>query len=255
MTLARRLFIRSFLIQALWNPRDFQGSGVGWALRETPGSFNGHPYLSGVALGALARLRETPGGENGGDLDTRFREALRAPLGALGDALVWVGLLPFSLLTASLLLLLGLPPIPVLMALLVGYNGVHLGLRAWGVRVGLRHGMGVGVALGAGGIHDWAQRLRRGGVVLAGAVTGVLLFRLVQYGGHGLEVGAPIPAELLILFLAVPACLAVGLLVFGGPRACSSPRLRQRIRIFPLGWTLLILWGLFALSFVNPPSV
>jgi mannose PTS system EIID component len=248
MSRATRLFFRSFLIQALWNPRDFQGSGLGWALGEKPASFNGHPYLSGVALGALSRLREMAGGENGGDLDTRFREALRAPLGALGDALVWAGLLPVSVLGASLLILLGLPPALALGMLLLGYNAVHLGLRAWGVRTGLTHGLGVAGALGAAGLQRSAQHLRRAGVFLAGGVAGVVVVAFGQAAGPGVAEARALPPELLRAAFSVPALAALALIILGSARILSSAQLRQRIRILPLGWALVLLWGSWALS-------
>jgi PTS system mannose-specific IID component len=252
MSRATRLFVRSFLIQALWNPRDFQGSGLGWALGETPSSFNGHPYLSGVALGALSRLRELDGGENGGDLDTRFREALRAPLGSLGDALVWVGLLPASVLAACLLILLGLPPALVLGMLLLGYNAVHLGLRAWGLRVGLTHGLGVAGALGAAGLQQAAQHLRRTGVFLAGGITGVVLVAFGQVVGGGFPDFRPVSPELLAVAFSIPPLVALGLLILGGIRNVASARIRHSIRILPLGWALVLLWGAWAFFILKP---
>lgn len=248
MIRSRRLFLRSLLIQALWNPRDFQGSGLAWALGEKPGVYNGHPYLSGVALGALTRLRSMEGGENGGSLDTRFREALRAPLGALGDALVWVGLRPLLLLAAVLFLLLGARPAVVLSALFLGYNGVHLALRSWGVRIGLTHGLGVAHALGSGGLHQWASRLQRGSVLFAGGVMGVLIT------GFALDAGAlsAFQGSNWVALSVLPALGGLALLLAGDGRWLGSPRFRKHLRFLPLAWVLLILWGLTLLSLFQP---
>jgi mannose/fructose/N-acetylgalactosamine-specific phosphotransferase system component IID len=250
MTPSRRLFFRSLLIQALWNPRDFQGSGVGWALSETPGVFNGHPYLSGIALGALARLRKIEGGENGGPLDTRFREALRAPLGALGDSLVWVGFRPLALLATVALLLLGVSPLLALPLLLLGFNAVQLGLRAWGVRIGLTHGLNVGMALRAGSLHRWARGLQGGGVVSAGAVTGILVVALIGAWVPGSATEGAEAGRLLKL-LVVPALVALLALVAGGSRLLRAPHRVRQLRLLPLVWTLGVL-GVFAvLSIFN----
>lgn len=131
----RRLFWRSFLIQAVWNYRGMQHLGLLWAqLPETeraadpPGQlarglefYNAHPYYVGVLLGAGARLEEAGQGES----LSRFKTAAVSPLGAVGDRLFWTTLKPFTGLLACSALLLG------------WWVGRIPGLEAWGIPLGL----------------------------------------------------------------------------------------------------------------------
>jgi mannose PTS system EIID component len=240
---AFRLLLRSLLIQGSWNRKTMIGSGMQWALLpelEALGSgearaermaragehFNSHPYLAGLALGALLRLER-----DGEDpvVIRRFREALRGPLGSLGDRLVWAALRPAAILLAVSLWVAGLPPLTVVMIFLLGYNVPHLSLRAWGVRVGLARGLGVGQAIARADLGGIARRLIASAAVLMGLLAGTLLVPALLVGpagGSGLLV---LPAVLLFLwgFLRggsvrpmIPwiAVVAVaGLLAFGSP--------------------------------------
>lgn len=167
MPLPRRvvmeMFLRSFTIQGSWNYRTLQGSGFAYALmpalRHVHGRrgprlqdavarhsslFNAHPYLSGVALGAVARMEadgETP------VLIDRFKSALRSSLGTLGDRIVWAGWRPACVLLGLLVLLATESVAAAITVFLVVYNSAHLSLRWWGLRVGLEHGRGVADAL------------------------------------------------------------------------------------------------------------
>jgi mannose PTS system EIID component len=185
-----RLLLRSLLLQASWNPRDLLGTGTAWILgpwldRGDPDErrralarhgtpFNAHPYLAGVALGALIRLEEegTPEEDR-----RRFRDAIRSPLGSLGDSMIWAGWLPASLLVAGVALLLGLPPPGTVALFLLLFNAAHLPLRVWGIRVGLAEGLGVARVLQARGLWAWAERSRALGVLLVGLLLGVLSVR------------------------------------------------------------------------------
>ena len=59
--------------------------------------FNAHPYLAGVAVGALTRAELD--GVDPARIE-RFRTALAGPLGSVGDRLVWASWLPFCSLVA-----------------------------------------------------------------------------------------------------------------------------------------------------------
>lgn len=185
-----RLFLRSFLIQGLWNYRTMLGSGLAWVLlpvlrraagdnaEETTGAmarqarhFNAHPYLSGFAVGALARMELDGEGE---DVIDRFRSAVAAPLGGLGDRLIWAAWLPACAVLAGVLGLLGLHPLGAVCIFLLSYNAVHLPLRWWGLTAGLAQGRGVGQALGRGRLPLWAERVGRPGVLLVGLLVGTL---------------------------------------------------------------------------------
>lgn len=155
--------LRSFAIQGSWNYRTLIGGGLAFALspllerihagdpvalrraiERHAAPFNAHPYLSPVAIGALARAEQ-----EGADAETleRFRTALRSPLGAIGDRAVWAGWLPFCSLTAIILYLLGLDGRAAAAAFLLVYNAGHISLRVWGLRLGWRAGLHVGAAL------------------------------------------------------------------------------------------------------------
>jgi mannose PTS system EIID component len=240
----RRLFLRSLLVQTLWNPRDLLGSGVAWILDETlppdegADPFNAHPYLAGAALGAFVAVRER------GELDPaefiRFRAALRTPLGAVGDALVWAGWLPFTVLAALLLLLAGgVGPLAVVAGFLVVYNLLHLWTRHWAVRTGLQQGVAVGSALARSAFPRLGDRLRQGVVFLVGGLagTGTVLasgFLPVPAGPGGGPGLSPGPVTLGVMLAA-----ALGLLVAGrtavGRLAITMP-LRVAFWVLGAGW-------------------
>lgn len=127
--------------------------------------FNSHPYLAGVAVGAVVRAeREGVPGQ----AISRLRTALSGPLGALGDQLVWAGEVP-ALIGLTLAVTPWLGVWSVLGAVLI-HNALRLWLTSWGLEIGLREGLHVGGALQ----HSWlpraadaAQRLAAFGVGLA----------------------------------------------------------------------------------------
>lgn len=246
-----RLVIRSFFGQALWNPRDLVGAGFAWALGATsppPASseadqdsdqdsiqalsvenpslhFNAHPYLTPLALGALTRAQA-----DGASADAcgRFQDALRAPLGALGDGLFWAGWLPFTLLLTGLALVLGLvSPVGGIFLFLVLFNGLHIAVRVWGAGAGLRAGLRVGKILAERGLAQWGERARGGAVVSAGVLAGAL--------GSGVQsghFGATLPGNLLLTF----GLLALGLGLWVGPRLRVSTPAFGVLLLLGAGW-------------------
>lgn len=208
-----RLFLRSFLIQASWNPRDLLGTGVAWALspflrgRSPEGEgavvarysepFNAHPFLAGLALGAMVRMERDGVPE---ETQRRFHNAVRGPLGSLGDGLIWAGWLPLSLLLAGTAYVMGVPPGPTVILFLLLFNGVHLPLRAWAVRTGMAAGMGIAPILQAARLGLWGERSRALGVLLVGVIGGILAVRGAEH------LSAPLlwsGAGLGVLFLGV----------------------------------------------------
>ena len=178
---AARLLVRSLFVQGSINERTLIGSGFSWALlppsRSTgregteaeavvPGpeeSFNSHPYLTPLALGATARARAD--GMPSTELRS-FLTALRSPLGSLGDRLIWSTWRPLCLLGALLGIVLGVPPAPLVAGVFLVYNGLHIFLRVWGLRVGLAHGAEVAPALGAARLPARSERLAALGVLI-----------------------------------------------------------------------------------------
>lgn len=187
-------FLRSFAIQGSWNYRTLIGGGVAYALwpllarihagdpvafraalERHASTFNAHPYLSSLAVGALARAEHEG---HAPETIERFRTALRGPLGAIGDQAVWAGWRPFCLLTAILAFCLGLDALVAALGFLLLYNAGHLSLRAWGYRRGWREGLNVGGALARSPLKQVARRLIPVNQALTGAVAALLLTRL-----------------------------------------------------------------------------
>ena len=203
-------FTRSFMVQGSWNYRTMIGSGFAFAmipalrrifqgdskaldasLRRHLELFNAHPYLSNVALGAVARL-EAEGADE--DSVRRFKMAVRGPLGGLGDSLVWASWLPAVSMFALALYWLGVPGWLAVMSFLVVYNAGHLGLRVWGFRAGLAEGRGVARSLSRAGLGAWVERIRGLNALLLGVLVGSVLA-----GNGGLAEGGPVLAAFGVL--------------------------------------------------------
>jgi len=207
-------FLRSFLIQGSWNYHTMLGCGFAFALlpglrsvfgrgREDVAGpldrhvelFNAHPYLAGVALGAVLKLES-----EGADAETvrRFKLAVRGPLGSLGDALVWAAWLPTVSVLALAVYWLGAPAWVAVATFLVVYNVGHVGLRLWGFTAGLAEGRQVGARLARADLSGWTRRVESAAAVLLGLLVGVLLA-----GGRGLaEAGVLWVALAGLAFLA-----------------------------------------------------
>jgi mannose PTS system EIID component len=187
-------FLRSFAIQGSWNYRTMIGGGLAFAL--TPllqrihagdpvalrkaierhaDSFNAHPYMSPVAIGALARLEQDGADE---ETFTRFRTALRGPLGALGDQAVWAGWRPFCIFSAVVAFCLGVDARLAALGFLLVYNVGHVALRLWGFRLGWNAGLGVGGLLNESPLRNLGARLAPVNEALLGAVLVLLVVRI-----------------------------------------------------------------------------
>jgi PTS system mannose-specific IID component len=188
-------FARSFLIQGSWNYHTMLGAGFAFALLpalrrifgDEPAAlraslqrhlelFNAHPYLSGVALGAVIRLEA-----DGADAEAirRFKTAVRGPLGGLGDSLVWAAWLPAVSLAALTLYWLGQPGWVAVTFFFVLYNVGHVGLRVWAFRVGLQDGREVARSLSRAALGTLTERIRVGAALALGLLAGAIL------GGDG----------------------------------------------------------------------
>ena len=194
-----QIYFRLFAVQGSWNYEIMSGTGIGFcvepALRLLPGGahgeayhaalarqsqyFNCHPYLAGVAVGALARAELD--GEPAPKIE-RFRTALCGPLGSVGDRLVWAAWLPFCSIVALLAFALGAGPFSVAGIFFVIYNVGHAWLRAWGLRVGWTHGLRVAKALGAPFLRHGPEWILRGAALILGLVLPLALFRLIGPG-------------------------------------------------------------------------
>jgi mannose PTS system EIID component len=236
------LVARSLVAQGSWNYRTLIGTGFafllhpwlrrlypdGQALHEASNRhamlFNSHPYLTPVAAGAVLRLEE-----EGTDpaLISRFKDAVRGPLGAIGDQLVWRSWRPATLLLGMALLLAGLPWWVAIGSFLCVYNALHLWLRGWGVRAGYRAGLGLGSALRAVDFARLSRLAGAAGAFLCGFCVALLVLAASRSGGG--DVGLS----------AVLALLGVGAVVGGGLLGARARR---------AGWlSTAAAWVLFAL--------
>lgn len=193
------MFGRTFAVQGSWNYEILIGNGIGFcvepALRALPGGrrgapyhsaiarqsryFNSHPYLAGIAVGALARA----------ELDgvpeatiERFRTACCSPLGSVGDQLVWAAWLPFCSLLSLVAFGLGASAATVVAIFLATYNVGHVALRAWGLSVGLSRGLRVASALNSHVFREGPRYIARVAIVLAGVAVPLTIHRAV--GGN-----------------------------------------------------------------------
>lgn len=192
------VMIRALAVQGSWNYETLTGTGFGFAilpaLRDIfedseelerailrhEGPFNSHPYLAPLALGAVIRMEID--GEDPAVIE-RFKSALRGPLGTLGDQLVWTGVRPVFLLFALTLILAGVTWWVAIAAFLLLYNSVHLGLMAWGFRVGLDEGRRVAERLRHTVISRVHPKLMAAGAFIAGIVIALVVTRGVAAMG------------------------------------------------------------------------
>lgn len=208
-----RTWLRLLLVQASWNYDRMQGVGVAYAteplIEDLPGGvrgeryaaamrhatryFNAHPYLTGLAVGAVARA------EHDGLEEAQIaglQRALVSPLGSLGDKLIWAGLLPAAV-GMALLLAATVSPVVGVVAFLVVYNAVHVLMRGWGLLVGWRDSTKVARAMNA--------RSVRGSLRLAGPVAGLSLGLALPIVGAWLAQGFTGGAQVAAVAVAAAA--------------------------------------------------
>lgn len=205
------VFVRSFAVQGSWNYRTLIGTGFAFALLPAlrrihagdPAAvdeavvrhatlFNTHPYLVGIALGAVARLESEHAAPA---LIERFKTAVRGSLGGLGDRLFWAGWKPACVLVALVLLFGGAPWWLAAAAFLVIFNAGHIGVRIWGLRLGFERGLEVGESVRNSSVARAQRPIGAAGAFLVG-----LLLPLVA-AGDGLPI-APAPGWTLAAGLA-----------------------------------------------------
>lgn len=239
----RRAWRRTFAVQALWNYRTLIAPGLAYALlpllrRVHAGdpiameasvarhleSFNAHPYLSSVAVGAIARMEYEGASE---EEVRRFRTALRGPLGTLGDRTVWAEWRPLCLMLAITLYGIGVHPLWSALAFFVPYNLGHLWVRYWGFRRGWEHGRHVGRLLREFPLERLTERLWPVTMFLLGAATVLLGRAIVQTAGRSAE------SPLLLVVAGLTALPA-----FRWPNRFGRLAIGLLLSI-PIVWTLL----------------
>jgi PTS system mannose-specific IID component len=237
---ALRVLLRSLTVQGSWNYETLIGTGFAFTvlpvlrhlhpsdaeafraalLRHTE-VFNSHPYLATVAVGAVSRLES-----EGTDpvIIKRFKSALRGSLGSIGDQLVWTAWKPATVMVGLALVVAGAAWWIGLAVFLLTYNVLHLGLRAWGLRVGMASGLEVGRVLRDAPIQKIARRASDIGAFCGGFALVVATARLLD------------SADWSVLAL-VCAALAIAAGAWLGPRA----RLLFG-SVLMTAWVLAIVW-------------
>jgi mannose PTS system EIID component len=184
------VFLRSFAIQGSWNYRTLIGNGFAFALlpalraiypdrtqlekgvvRHTE-LFNSHPYLVGVALGAVSELESEHADPR---VIERFKAAVRSTLGSIGDGLVWAAWRPACALLGLAIVFADAPWWAGPVVYLVAYNAGTIALRIWGFRIGFRHAHGVGNVLKRAHLDRVQQDASRAGAFLLGVVLPLVL--------------------------------------------------------------------------------
>ncbi len=209
-------YLRLFAVQGSWNYETMMGNGIAFSaeplIRLLPANlqnaararyaryFNCHPYLAGVAVGALARAEFE--GEDPTRIE-RFRTALCGPLGSVGDRLIWAGWLPFSSIAALGAYGLGCGPLATVCIFLLLYNAGHLALRAWGLQVGLANGVRVAPALASPILRNGPDVIAKAAAMLAGIAIPLALHRLMAPGEAyaGFVVGVALVGAALLVVL------------------------------------------------------
>lgn len=189
MTPRGQTLLRLLGVQAAWTYERMAGIGVGHAAapllrdhyRDRPPEerraavarsaeyFNSHPYLAGVAVGAVVRAER-----NGvpGPAISRLRTALSGPLGAMGDQLIWAGEVPALVgLALAALPWIGWWTVPLL---LLAHNLWRFWLTRWGLDLGLAEGLEVGGALQRSWLPRAASDAQRAGAFGVGLAVPVV---------------------------------------------------------------------------------
>jgi PTS system mannose-specific IID component len=229
-----RAFFRLLTVQGAWNYERMTGTGIGYAAAPLledlksadPGRhaeaavrsaeyFNSHPYLAGLALGALVRAEYD--GVPGPQI-VRLRAALCSPLGALGDQLFWIGLVP-ALMGVAIVSVVAGAGLWSLVAVLLVYNAIRLWIGAWALRTGLAAGARVGSAIGTSSLSGAAGRAGLAAGLLVGLALPLAAGWLLdgETAGHVLLAVGTMLAGLALAWQLGPRITAVrfGLLAIG----------------------------------------
>ncbi len=202
------LFLRSFLVQSVWNPQGMQHVGFCFAMLPVGRGldderkkefakrhlefFNSNPVLASYVLGASAGA-ELTSGDNECIEVVHLKRSLAGPLGMAGDALFWGALRPLGGLAAVLLAIGGRLWAPLVF--LAVYNIPHLALRWRGIGRGALWGPGAAREVLGPTFRATVRRLRLSVAFLAG---------LTATAAVGLGQGATLPRTVVaLMFLLI----------------------------------------------------
>jgi len=236
----RKIFFRSFLLQALWNFKGMQNMGFLYTIKpvldflykneeEKKAAylrhldfFNTHPYCASLIFGVVAREEKLFAESGDRQHITRAvnaKKILGGPIAAFGDLMIWGIIRPFSALTGTALILLFSKNVNLMWlgpaAALVIFNVFHIIIRYRGIFIGFEDGEKIFNKILAGTIHKWAGYLRTTAIVL----ISLLLVRglMAETGPMPLKMAYPVSFILLVLFLnKISATLLFYIVVVAG---------------------------------------
>ncbi len=213
-----RVFLRSLLLQASWNPQGMQNLGLAYALfpalkrlypdphsqmasvRRHLTFFNTHPYVAAAILGGvLFHEQRIARSEEGPERVQAFKAALMGPLAALGDGFFWLSLKPavgafcaalvpvFQLVTGQ-----ASQGAWAAVVFLILYNLVHFTFRWRMYRKGLALGDRLVEEVAKANLPKRGARLRAIGAASAGALAAWLA---IVFGRNEEAAWAPLLAS------------------------------------------------------------
>lgn len=177
-----KMAFRSFFLQASFNYERMQAGGwlysllpalkrvykskkdLSEAMKRHLDFFNTHPFIVTTILGIIAAMeerREQP------DAIRALRVAMMGPFGGIGDAIIWLTLLPITAGIATSLAMQGNIAGPIIFLLM--FNIVHVIIRFGGVLFGYRFGIRAIQRLKTG-TRAIANAASMVGVMVAGAL-------------------------------------------------------------------------------------
>ena len=220
------VFLRSLFIQAAWNFKGMQNIGFSFAL--APGLthvlgenasrgierslsfFNTQPYMAPTIMGVYLHLYER--GEE--TSIPKIGPSLSGSLAALGDTFFWATLKPIMALLLIVCVVTGAPWCAL--AVLVGYNAVHVWIMAWGFSQGYSKGMEGALAVGRAISINRTGRISLGIPFLCGVVLFLAAVRLAPPDIPGVPHVGHTPPGVLggILFIAAFALARAGARIY-----------------------------------------
>jgi mannose/fructose/N-acetylgalactosamine-specific phosphotransferase system component IID len=186
--------------------------------------FNAHPFLAGIAAGALARAELD---HEDGERILRLRTALSGPLGALGDQLFWAGIVPAIMGLMLWACALG-GGLQALIGIVIGYNITRVFVTGWGLRFGLSYGLAVASEISHTRLKELASA--------AGSLSAVVIGMAIPWVALWLLEGAA-RARLLGLAL-VGVAILVGMLTRRRPISAPLVTLGAGLVVLLWRWSL-----------------
>lgn len=237
----RRMFWRSFLLQAAWDFRHMQGIGFAFSLfpllrrlyphaddrakavRRHLEFFNTQPYMAGIALGVAAHHEEKLAHEPSAARELRvgqLKKSLGSALAAIGDPLFWGAWRPFCLTAgaAGVLVAKDARWAGAIVATSVILYNIPVAAWRWnGIRWGFEDGEKVAFRLSGMRLQRRLRELRWATFALAALAAATLLLAPPPWLPGAMAPKAGVVALCLLLkrrgwsaFEAYPALLALG---------------------------------------------